>query len=177
MATRRVAGTASWRSSSHLAASPGWSRKSPVMFPPGWARLRANPAPMGSLSRSTATIGIVLVASLAARTAAGPTANSTSTWRSTSSATSLGKPPDFPPANRTSSTIWPSPYPSLRRPRRVVSVVRDRGPTPATSTPSIGTLPAGCASTASGAARSAAAPARNARRSITRSPGRLAGAA
>ena len=45
-----------------------------MTFPPGRARPVTNFSAIGSDSRSTATIGIVLVASAAARTDAGPIA-------------------------------------------------------------------------------------------------------
>jgi hypothetical protein len=46
----------------------------PVTLPPGRASDLANPFAMGSLSRSIATMGIVLVACTAAATEAGPRA-------------------------------------------------------------------------------------------------------
>ena len=60
------------------------------MFPPGRARLATNPLPTGSLS-NVMTMGIVLVASLAARVSAGPAVTMTSTLRRTSSAARCGK--------------------------------------------------------------------------------------
>ena len=44
----------------------------PVMFPPGWERLATRPASTGSSPAPVITMGIVLVAFLAARTTAVP---------------------------------------------------------------------------------------------------------
>ena len=65
------------------------------MFPPGRARLATNPLPTGSLSNAM-TIGIVVVASLAARVAVGPPVTMTSTLRRTNSAASSGRRSSFP---------------------------------------------------------------------------------
>src|SRR4029450_13601714 len=59
--------------------SSGRPRNTPVILPPGCARFRTNPSATGSLSRSTATIGIPLVACLAADSAPAPLAKRTST--------------------------------------------------------------------------------------------------
>ena len=64
-------GTTSFRSSSRFPLNSGNTALNPVMFPPGRARLATNPEPTGSLSNDM-TMGIVEVASLAGRVAAGP---------------------------------------------------------------------------------------------------------
>src|SRR5207253_2187564 len=68
-ATRARPGTASLRSSSRFPMSSGFMTLSPVRFPPGRARLATNPAPTGS-ALDAMTMGMVLVACLAARAAA-----------------------------------------------------------------------------------------------------------
>ena len=74
--------------------APGQRVDNPVMFPPGRARLATNPLPTGSLSCAM-TMGIVAVASLAARVAVGPAVTMTSTLRRTSSAASAGRRSSF----------------------------------------------------------------------------------
>ena len=69
------------------------------------------------------TMGIVEVASLAARVAAGPAVTMMSTLRRTSSAASAGRRSSLPSADRLSMTMFfPSTYPSSRRPWRNASV-------------------------------------------------------
>ena len=75
------------------------------MFPPGRARLVTNPEPTGSESCAM-TMGIVEVASLAARVAVGPPVTITSTLRRTSSAASAGRRSGFPSARRHSTTSF-----------------------------------------------------------------------
>ena len=75
------------------------------MFPPGRARLATNPLATGSLSDDM-TMGIVLVASLAARFAVEPPETMTSTLRRTSSAASVGRRSGFPSAKRHSITMF-----------------------------------------------------------------------
>ena len=88
-ATRDSLGTVSFRSSSRFPSSSGARVDNPVMFPPGRARLATNPVPTGSPSL-VMTMGIVVVASLAARVAAGPAETMMSTLRRTSSAARSG---------------------------------------------------------------------------------------
>ena len=64
-----------------ISAEAGKSRNIPVILPPGRALLTINPLPTGSLSRSPATMGTVMVAARAARTAIGPVAWIKSTLR------------------------------------------------------------------------------------------------
>src|SRR5215813_14100483 len=71
MATRESLGTTSLRISSRLPLSSTLRVDSPVMFPPGRARLAMKPSPTGSGS-FVMTMGIVEVASLAARVTVGP---------------------------------------------------------------------------------------------------------
>src|SRR6185295_19704545 len=98
------------------------------------------------------TIGIVLVVSLAARTATGLTATSRSTWRCVSSRASSGSRSSSPPANRSSMTrFWPSMYPSSRSfSGRRFDITGVALRTPGVSTPRRYTFPAGCASPANG---------------------------
>ncbi len=121
-ATRESLGTISFRSSSRFPLSSGARVDNPVMFPPGRARLATNPLPTGSGSCAM-TMGIVEVASLAARVAVGPAVTMTSTLRRTSSAASAGRRSSFPSADRHSMTMFfPSTYPSSRRPCRNASM-------------------------------------------------------
>src|SRR6266516_6673987 len=57
----------------------------PVMFPPGWLKLATKPNLIGS-APVTKTIGMLVVAALAASTAGGPSAQITATCRWTRSA-------------------------------------------------------------------------------------------
>ena len=92
------------------------------MFPPGRARLATNPLPTGSLS-CVMTMGIVAVASLAARVGTEPGVTMMSTLRRTSSAASAGRRSSFPSAYRYSiAMFFPSTYVSSRRPCRKASV-------------------------------------------------------
>src|SRR4030095_7735747 len=80
-----------------------------------------NPLPTGSPT-CVITMGIVTVASLAARAAGGPAETMTSTLRRTSSAASAGRRSSFPSAYRHSMTMFfPSTSPSSRRPSRNAS--------------------------------------------------------
>ena len=121
-ATRESLGMISFRSSSCFPLISGARVDNPVMFPPGRARLATNPLPTGSLSNAM-TMGIVEVASLAARVAVGPPVTMMSTLRRTSSAASAGRRSSFPSAYRHSMTMFfPSTYPSSRRPCRNASM-------------------------------------------------------
>src|SRR5262249_26293147 len=62
-------GTTSLRSSICLPPRSGRSRNSPVKLPPGRAKLLTQPLETGSFSRSIPTIGIVVVAFIAATNA------------------------------------------------------------------------------------------------------------
>ena len=68
-ATRAAAGTSSRRSSSRFAANSPMKKLIPVRLPPGRARLATRPSLTGS-SATTKTMGIVVVAALAANAAA-----------------------------------------------------------------------------------------------------------
>ena len=85
------------------------------MFPPGRARLATNPFPTGSGSCAM-TMGIVLVASLAARV--GRTSRDDDVHLETHQFGSMrGSRSSFPSAYRYSMTMFfPSTYPSSRRP-------------------------------------------------------------
>src|SRR5204863_3122292 len=72
-----------------LVTTPRLKSDSPVMLPPGRARLATSPVPTGSAAFPM-TIGITLVALLAAWSAGAPTATKISTARRTSSVARLG---------------------------------------------------------------------------------------
>ena len=95
----------SFNSSSRFPLSSGASVDNPVMFPPGRARLAMNLLPTGSVS-FVMTMGIVVVASFAARVGNGPAVTMMSTLRRTSSAASAGRRSSFPSAYRNSMTIF-----------------------------------------------------------------------
>ena len=88
-AIRFAVGTTSLSSASRLAASSPLSVEIPVTFPPGRARLDTNPIATGSPT-SAITIGICLVAWIAARAPGVLMATRTSTRASTSSLARAG---------------------------------------------------------------------------------------
>src|SRR5215471_10786372 len=122
-ATRESLGTISFRSSNRLPLISGARVDSPVIFPPGRARLVTDPWATGSTSPAM-TMGIVLVASLAARVAPPPPpVTITSTFNRTNSAARADRRSSFPSACRYSMTMFfPSTYPSSRRPSWNASV-------------------------------------------------------
>ena len=137
MATRESLGTMSFRISSCLPLISGAKFDNPVMFPPGRARLATKPDPTGSPSLPM-TMGIVTVASLAERVAAGPAVTITSTLERASSAARLVTSFDLPSPNRYSITIFfPSKYPSSRSP----SGMPLRGPRQQKRRPCLGKQP------------------------------------
>jgi|GraSoiStandDraft_4_1057263.scaffolds.fasta_scaffold2312814_2 hypothetical protein len=77
-ATRVAAGTISRRSSSRFAANSVAKELVPVTLPPGWARLATRPSLTGS-SPTLKTMGIVVIAALAACAALFPNAAITAT--------------------------------------------------------------------------------------------------
>src|SRR5262249_27192069 len=89
-ATRRAAGTSSRRSSTRLAINSLLKKLMPVALPPGRARLATRPSLTGS-SGTVKTIGIVVVAALAASAGSEPpVATITATCRRINSVTSAG---------------------------------------------------------------------------------------
>ena len=102
-ATRASDGTASRSSSSRLPSSsaPVEIRK-PVTFPPGRARPATRPCRTRSIAAAPMTMGIVLVARLAATSAGPPSVTITSSGNVTRSAASAGSRSIFPSAARTS---------------------------------------------------------------------------
>ena len=163
-AIRLACGTIALSSSMRLATSPAARVVTPVMFPPGRARLATRSLPTGSATK-VKTMGMVVVACLAARAASVVNVTMTSGLSRTSSAASAGSSSSRPAAQRWSTTrLCPSTQPSSRSPRNTSMV--GFGPAARDSVPRRAVF-AGCASEASGAARSAApVPARNVRRSI-----------
>ena len=113
--TRASLGTASLSISSLLVFSSVDKLESPVTLPPGRARLATKPAPTGSAALAI-TMGMVVVALLAANADGVPETTIRSTLRRTSSAASSGRRSDFCSANRYSMVIFfPSIHPSLRQ--------------------------------------------------------------
>ena len=111
--TRASLGTASLSISSLLVFSSGAKLESPVTLPPGRARLATKPAPTGSPAFAI-TMGMVVVALLAANAAGVPETTIRSTLRRTKSAASSGRRSGFCSANRYSMVIFfPSIHPSL----------------------------------------------------------------
>jgi hypothetical protein len=105
-ATREAPGTTSLSSSSRFPAVAVAKMLSPVTFPPGRARPATSPLATGS-ELTGKTMGIVLVASLAARMAGSPPdATITSTSRRTSSAARLGRVSFFPKEDRHSIPMF-----------------------------------------------------------------------
>jgi len=118
-ATRVAAGTISRRSSSRFATNSVVKILIPVRLPPGRARLATRPSRTGS-SATTKTMGIVVVAALAAKAERGPpVAAMTATCRRTNSAASAGSRSYWPSAQRYSfATFSPSTKPASFRPWR-----------------------------------------------------------
>ena len=111
--TRASLGTASLSISSLLVFSSVAKLESPVTLPPGRARLATKPAPTGSPAFAI-TMGMVVVALLAANAGAVPVTTIRSTLRRTKSAASSGWRSDFCSANRYSMMrFFPSIHPSL----------------------------------------------------------------
>ena len=86
-AARESFGLRSTKISIHFAVKSGKSRNTPVMFPPGHARVAATPLVTGSVSRSSAIIGMVRVANRAACSTRGPFAMNTFAFFAMTSAT------------------------------------------------------------------------------------------
>ena len=103
--TRASLGIASLSISSLLVFSSDAKLESPVTLPPGRARLATKPAPTGSPAL-VITIGMVVVALLAANAAGVPEATIRSTLRRTKSAASSGRRSGFCSANRYSMVIF-----------------------------------------------------------------------
>ncbi len=121
MATVTRRGTASLSSSSHFPGMPSvFCKDNPVRLPPGRARLSTRPASTGSPIPAT-TIGIDVVACLAAIAAEVPVTMMRSTRASTRSRISAGYRSTRPSAQRSSITrLRPSVQPnSCRRSENV----------------------------------------------------------
>src|SRR5262249_14579622 len=88
-ATRAAAGTNSRNSSNRLACNSLRKKLMPVALPPGRARLATRPNWTGSPATAKTT-GMVVVAALAAKAAAGEIATITAAFRRTNSAASAG---------------------------------------------------------------------------------------
>ena len=125
----------------------------PVTFPPGRARLATNPSRTGSGPPVAMTMGMVLVASLAARTTGvPPIATMRSTWSWTSSAARAGRRSRSPSAERDSNVMFcPSTQPSSRSPCRNGSKLDSRSTGSSSRYPMRKIFVDGCAAAASGA--------------------------
>src|SRR4029450_6922919 len=146
--TRASWGTASLSISNLFVISSVAKLDMPVTLPPGRARLATRPAPTGSEDVVT-TMGIVVVALLAANPSTVPPTTIRSTFRRTKSPVSSGRRSRFCSANRYSMVIFfPSIQPSL------LSSCRNASKSPAipeavleSRKPMRGFFPACCAST------------------------------
>lgn len=111
-ATRETLGTASLRNSSRLPLKSRAWEAGPVRFPPGRARLATSPVTTGS-ELLIDTMGIVVVAFLAAWLAGVRVATMMSTGSRTKSPASSGSRSNLPSAHRYSMTrFWPSTQPN-----------------------------------------------------------------
>ena len=120
--TRERPGTSAWRNCNRFAVISPTAAECPVMLPPGRASPAANPSPTGSPAKAM-TMGMVRVACWAARMAVVGPATITSTLSCTSSVASSWSRSGRPSAYRASKrTLWPSTYPSERRPWRNASL-------------------------------------------------------
>src|SRR5262245_55821226 len=108
-AIRTALGAKSCRTPSRLATTSADLRLMPVALPPGRARLVTRPSLTGS-SATPKTIGIVLVAALAARAPLlKPGVAMTATWRPTRSDMRDARRPYWPSSQWYSTiTFWPS---------------------------------------------------------------------
>jgi hypothetical protein len=108
-ATRARPGTVLLSSSSRFPPSGEVIMLMLVMLPPGRARLATSPVSTGSAAMPPMTIGIVLVACLAAKLAGVPEARMSCTFMATSSAASAGSRSLRSSEKRYSITMfWPS---------------------------------------------------------------------
>src|SRR6516165_6060389 len=89
-AMRIALGTRSCKSPSRLATTSATKKLMPVALPPGRARLATNPSSTGSIP-TPKTMGIVVVAALAASVAGAPPVEITATRRRTRSPMSGGR--------------------------------------------------------------------------------------
>src|SRR5215813_5099759 len=94
-ATRATLGKASLSSSNRLPSRSGDMALSPVIFPSGRARLETSPSPTGSPTEAN-TMGIVGLAFLAAKIAAGEKATMTSTFETDQFGCKVRQPFAFP---------------------------------------------------------------------------------
>src|SRR6266487_4857213 len=142
------------------------------MFPPGRAKLAMRPSPTGSMLPAAMTMGIFVVAALAACIGAGPLTTMTSTFIPTSSAAMPGRRSRAPSANPCSNVRFrPSAKPSSRRPCSNASPCGVVTLGPAFSTPTRYIFPACCVRAGSGHATATLTSAMNSRR-LTPSPRR-----
>jgi len=140
----------------------------PVMLPLGCAKRGTRPLPTGSATNPI-TMGIVVVACLAARAAGVAEAKMRSTLRLTRPTASSRRRSCFPSASRTSMAMFrPSTQPSWRSPSRNASKCGEpEAADPNSKYPIRNVFEGGCASAASDVARRLPPiPAMNARRSI-----------
>ena len=105
-AARESFGLLSTSISIHLAVKSGKSRNTPVMLPPGRARVAATPLAIGSVSKSTATTGMVRVADRAAFSTRGPLAMITLTFFAMTSPTRGTMRAGSPSAARPIISTW-----------------------------------------------------------------------
>ena len=141
-------GNASLTSDNRRKANSGDKLDNPVRFPPGRARLTTSPDPTGSPPITAMTIGISVVAFLAAKPTGlpPPPVTMTSTLRRTSSAASSGRRSNFPSAPRYSITMFlPSNHPRSLRPSLNASSPNPR-PAPCDRYPMTGIFFICCAS-------------------------------
>ena len=104
-----------------LRPSPPARKLAPVTLPPGRFRLATRPSLTGS-SPVAKTIGIVAVASLAARAAGKPLAQMTRAGRRTSSTASAGDRSLTIRPRNSRATFRPSTKPVSRKPSRIASI-------------------------------------------------------
>ena len=118
---REIFGATSFKRPTRFPANSMLTVVSPVTFRPGRPRLVTSPRVTGSPA-PTMTMGIVVVACLAARAAGAPPVTITSTLSRTSSAARLGNDSVLSSAQRHSRvTFCPSTSPSARSPSRNAS--------------------------------------------------------
>ena len=178
-ATLVVAGTSSRRSSSRFATNSPTKKLIPVALPPGRARLATRPSWTGS-SATAKTMGIVVVAALAAKAEGVPPVTAmTATCRRTNSAAIAGSRSYWPSAQRYSiATFSPSTKPASFSPWRNARKLRSTTVSGDVGLRNPTTGIAGCCARAA-SGQDAAAPPRSVMKSrrLIRSPRRRARAA
>ena len=121
IAMRESSGTISFNNPTCLPLYSGRSRNIPVMLPPGRAKFFTYPFSSVSLSKSRATMGMLIVTFLAAATASGTAAKITFTFRRTRSTAASGSTSGVK-MRYSIARLFPATYPVSAKPRRMPQI-------------------------------------------------------